>query len=401
MESATESTASVARLPRMLTLVSLPASEPSSVYRDQKIADRWTVRNGQASLTVHSGRRDDGTVIGVPYGILPIRILSRIADLVQAGCGREIDMGRSYREALDILGLAKGVSGGVNGTVTRMATQLERLANCRFIWSWEATSFRKPSRRQGDSDRSEEIAVTDDTGWTFEKRDGRFRLTLSEEMFRHMREGCVLLRQDHLDALGRDVLAVQVYAWLSDCAFRGREFEVYFGTLRQQFGCTAKSGTRFTQKLKAALEKVKSVWSESNFSYVSGIDATIPDADGKRGARIAGYVVVGRCEPPVARSKTSVSRAAEYDILRDDLEAERLRKREEYKLDQQRARDPDGLTYAERDEVIRQEREAAEAERRRQEAEAAERRRLRKLKDDEDRRLGRGDYAPGANEIPF
>lgn len=389
---------SIAWLPRIFTLVSLPSSEPKR--NTGAIADSWMVRNGQAWLKVQAGYREDGSLIGVPYGILPIRILAKIAELVQAGCGREIDLGRTYREALNILGLAKGVSGGMHGTVTRMATQLERIANCTFIWSWDAVGFGRMCRRR-DSDHSEEIAFTEDMGWTFEKRDGRFRLTLSEDMLRHMREGCVLLRQDHLDALGRDVLAVQCYAWLADCAYRGREFEVYFGVLRQQFGCTAKKGTRFTQKLKAALEKVKRVWPRFNFYVISGIDATIPDDDGKRGARLAGHVAVRRCEPPVAMSKSAVRKAANYDRRRDDLEETRIRKQHEFWLDQQRAADPDGLTLAERSEVRKREREAAEAERARKEAEAAERHRLWQIRDDEDRRLGRGDYAPEMQDIPF
>lgn len=254
-------------LPRFVVGTSLPVADPG--------ATTWI------RAPIHGGLLGIMPgVSGMPYGLYAHQIIAHITATALATGSRRIDLGSSLSNAMRAAGIACGArpSGGERGTMTRFRDQARRLAEATVIYMrpsshpatarWMASlagdpdAFRKAVFEGGLAVAGVEASVFPLTDhqplWTVTRRgrDGEpIEIELSHEAYDLIVEAPIHLDEEVVRGIGRDVLALQVYAWLAYQALRGRTTDVKLAAISRQFGAVGHSGKVYS-KLKAAVARI-------------------------------------------------------------------------------------------------------------------------------------------------
>lgn len=222
--------------------------------------------NGRASIRVEAGALyKSGKWVDqlLPYGAKPRLALIHTSSEAVRTQSRSVEIGESIAEFLRLLDLP------TNGPAYReMKQQMERLAACNMML--------------GMSSPSKDVTVNTKPIERFEawlQYDGRQRsmwpgvLDLSQPFFETLMAHAVPLDPRAIYGLKKSALALDVYSWLAHRLCRVRKaggVKLSWANLRGQFGQEYVTSKDFKKEFRAALLKVRSVYSSARIDEEPG-----------------------------------------------------------------------------------------------------------------------------------
>ena len=241
----------------ILCQVGLPRSKVDGREFMRKSGDAW--------LVVQAGWLDEGSgpvEQPIPYGSMPRLALAWVSSYALRKKTREIPIGKSANEFLQLMGLS---SGGRQYKTLR--EQMHALAACRLQLGFKGRSFNGQPVEQFDA-------------WQKDDQSGQLSLwpgvmTLSEGYFNGLIDSAVPLDNRALYALKGSALSLDVYTWLAHRLHRieGRPIKLHWMNLREQFAqeYVGKDPDKdFKKKFLPALRDVLTVYPQAKVEKVTG-----------------------------------------------------------------------------------------------------------------------------------
>jgi hypothetical protein len=213
----------------------------------------WKREGHNLTLWLQSGIDRSGKPVGLPYGSYARFMLLFLQSEAVKTRSREIELGRSMRVWLGMMGFSIG------GKTYRMVNeQARRLSVCRLTFF--AT--------QGKADIVKNAAFVEDAIHFSETPDQASfwhdRVRLDESFYRALVDHPVPLSESALKAIGPRSLAIDVYIWL---AYRlhalKRNVEVSWAALHGQFGAGYERLRAFRENFLPALELALAVYPDA------------------------------------------------------------------------------------------------------------------------------------------
>ncbi len=225
--------------------------------------------SGHVSILLEAGKLFDGTDFveqPLPHGTIPRLVLVHVSSEAIRTQQRNIEIGDSMRQFLQMLGMQ--TSGGERGGYTALRKQMEALAACRLTIGMHAegrvvTVDAKPIKRF--------------EAWL--QHDGLQRtlwpgaLELSEDFFNTLATHAVPLDYRALAALRHSALALDVYTWLAHRLCRVTKPEgvkLSWENLREQFGQEYITSKDFKKEFRHTLRQVCVVYPDARLDEVDG-----------------------------------------------------------------------------------------------------------------------------------
>lgn len=184
----------------------------------------WSKESGRYKLRVVSGLYIDNTPIGIPFGAKTRMLLCAITKEVCRTGDREVYMGGSMNQLMLSLGMTN-TRGGEDSDRELLYEQMVRMFHCHL----NIFDNLDPDGNQEDESVGEEVVkqkkrkktparsiliVTRDESQS--QKDWNKTVTISEEFFEIlMKYDKVPLDLNHMKALKRSSLALDLYAWLT------------------------------------------------------------------------------------------------------------------------------------------------------------------------------------------
>ncbi|SNT42832.1 RepA protein [Granulicella rosea] len=238
--------ADVSYMHSVLTQVSLP--------RRKVLGDSFERKSGNASVLLQAGKLWNGHTFDeqpLPYGPMPRLIIAWMSTFAIRNKTREIPVGNSATEFLEILGYTVG--GGKRGTFTTFRQQTRSLAAVRMTLGLGTSTFNGGMIQQFDAWQSE--------GKNMALWPGR--LVLSENFYDSLIKRAVPLNNQVLRALRGSSLALDIYTWLAQRLHRVHSTagdEISWTRLKEQFGHEysddAQGRKNFRKEFESALHDV-------------------------------------------------------------------------------------------------------------------------------------------------
>jgi len=222
--------------PNIFTNCSFPHSRPKGP--DGLELNDFSRKNGALHLAIQAGP-SCLKYRGIPYGIIPRRVLAWISTQAKIKKSSKIDMAPSMTAFLGLLGMAS--SGGETGAMTASRNQCLRLLSCR-IWTIPTLeSF-------GLLDKAHlwwnPIEPDDKTRWAS-------HLQLTKRGFTECSKNAIPFDRRGIDGdptLRRSPLGFDLFVWLPYRCFRatlaGREVRIPWRSLMLQFGTGYPDNTK-------------------------------------------------------------------------------------------------------------------------------------------------------------
>ena len=258
---ASEAARDLGFMARLLTLCSLPRTNPGQRYR-------YVRRNGPYTLVMSATGMNK-----LPFGNLPRLLLAWVCTEAVRTQSRELVLGRSLSKFMRTLGVGSD-SGGSRGELTRLRNQMKRLFRCTLSLNYEDM--------RGDASVISSVADRTEFWWSERKPDQpslwESKIYLGEQFFNEIINHPVPIDMNTLTALKRCSLGLDLYLWLSYRTFSLRTpLRLSWRQLYQQFGTdpTKSSDKRivkiFRRQALRELKKIKMAWPELNYSTVPGV----------------------------------------------------------------------------------------------------------------------------------
>lgn len=233
---------SLAYMARVLAQATLPHSEPKGLM--------YSRTNGNLTL-IMTTTPDVG---GLPYGSLPRLLLAWVTSEVVRTGSREVSLGRNVSEFMrDKLGMA--MTGGKNGTITRLREQLHRLTHATFKVVYQDAEVHAVSKGW---DPIEESAT-----WWQPHANARqqelfeSKLVLGQKFFDEIQRSAVPLDWRVLKHLQKSPMRIDIAIWLP-YRLHGLQSDAYipWEALAMQFGAEYKEPRQFKAAFLKALRDV-------------------------------------------------------------------------------------------------------------------------------------------------
>jgi hypothetical protein len=234
----------------------------------------WVKQNGNFTLTVASGYSPKGEMLGIPYGAFPrlvlAYIISQVIDdqrrQVMSSKDRRIELTSHFGTFLKQVGYTANHRGN-SISAQRLKEQLTRLLRASISFHYEEGS----AQAGRSADLQMHVAPRFELWWDFKapEQDSLFGswITLSEDFYNAILARPVPLKTEVLRDLHKDVLALDVYMWVSYrlAGMKNKqrdEIAVSYAALQAQFGTDiAEENYRlFRQRFRKALAKVAQYW---------------------------------------------------------------------------------------------------------------------------------------------
>lgn len=305
-------------------------------HRDPK-ADVHIRTDGNYRVMIESGTDiRTGQKIGLPFGILPKFLMLFVNTEAVRKQGKEdelvISFGSSMNEFLRNVGCNPATGGGPRGDAARIKAQHYRLFNARFSFI----------RLDGDETfgsetrRPLEIAQEIRTFWDNRHHDQgslwESHIVLNQEFQKLLVANPVPFDFEHLRALRKSALALDVYCWLTYRLFRADNngFTVPYKALLQQFGSgySSSDGKRnridnFKTALREALALVAEVYPAIRYEFTPAGLAI--DAVRRRDLPVAPDAKAPALDPP-NEAQAIATRALGYNPMQLAIMPADLRK---------------------------------------------------------------------------
>ena len=256
--SASETTPDLGFMARLMTLCSLPRTDPGNQHQYKR-------QNGPYRLILsRTGEYK------LPFGTLPRLLMAWLSTEAVRTQSREISLGDSLSEFMRTL----GIYSSDGKAYTRLRDQMDRL----FHSSVELTYEHEQVRRFVAS----HIVDRGEFWWDPKRPDDRSlwdsKIELGEKFFNEIINRPVPLNMNALAALKRSALGLDFYLWLVYRTFALRApLRLSWPTLYRQFGADPdKAGdNRTVQAFRTdslrELKKIKMAWPDLNYATAKGV----------------------------------------------------------------------------------------------------------------------------------
>jgi hypothetical protein len=259
-----EDTAEIGFMTRILTLCSLPRTDPGSRLQYKR-------ENGPFKMVMIAGGDNK-----LPFGSLPRLLLAWVCTEAVQTQSRDLQLGRSLAAFMRELGMSSD-SGGSRADRTRLRHQIDRLFNAHVQLICEQPG-RKTTISSTVADRTDlwwdYKSPTQDTLWQSSVR-------LGEALFEEITKNPIPLDIRILKAMRRSSLGLDLYLWLSYKTFRlhtqgAKPERLSWHLLYKQFGSDpARAGDRvtvdnFRKDAMRELRKLKVCWPALDYSTPKG-----------------------------------------------------------------------------------------------------------------------------------
>ena len=244
---------------RLLTLCSLPRTNPGTRFR-------YVRRNGPYTLVMSATALNK-----LPFGNIPRLLIAWICTEAVRTQSRELILGRSLSEFMRKLGINSD-SGGNRGELTRLRNQMKRLFRCTISLVYED--------ERGDASVTAQIVRRAEFWWNKPEEPSLWnsKIELSEDFFNEIINHPVPIDINTLKALKRCSLGLDLYLWLTYRTFTLRDPQrLTWRQLYRQFGTDPDKARdnqtvqSFRRKILRELKKIKLAWPELNYSTAPGV----------------------------------------------------------------------------------------------------------------------------------
>jgi hypothetical protein len=261
-------------------------AQTSLPYVDPGNAPFYRSGNGNVATTIvrgtlvnpHSKKTE---LLGYPFGTKPRLILMYLCTEATRRGNRELYLGDSLADFQRRMGINSS-TGGATGSLRPTKEQLMRFSASHlqlFCSIGDRHSMVNPVPPIHKFDYWLPTGIHEVSHW-----DGL--ITLHDDFFRCLMEGCMPLRAEAISALQNSPMALDIYSWLAFRLWRIKKSPMKplpWAALQAQFGPNYGENTRqFRFDFKAKLALVKQVYPEASF-----------------GLNHCGELVLRRSKPPV------------------------------------------------------------------------------------------------------
>lgn len=198
-------------------------------YRDPGPGvESWVRRNGDQTLTVQAAPG-----VGFPFGTKPRLLLVWLTTEAVRTKSRDLTLGTSLSEFMRGVGLIP--SGGRNGSIRSLQTQLERLFLARMILR----------HHSADHQAAQQMIITDEYELWWDRKDIALpslissHVRLSERFYDQVVGRAIPVSVGALQLLQqqRSPMALDIYVWLTyRMSYLRRRSQISWASLRLQFG---------------------------------------------------------------------------------------------------------------------------------------------------------------------
>ena len=263
--SASEAQPDLGFMARLLTLCSLPRTNPGDRLQYKRVNGPYTL------IMTATGNYK------LPFGTLPRLLMAWLSTEAVRTQSREISLGDSLSEFMQTLGIYN--SGGQ--PQTRLRNQMDRLFNASVRLTYE------DEHQQVTRFVASHIVDRGEFWWDERKPDEYSlwdsKIELGEKFFNEIINHPVPLNMNTLAALKRSALGLDFYLWLVYRTFALRApLRLSWPTLYRQFGADpSKAGDNrtvqdFRKDSLRELKKIKLAWPGLNYATAPGVLILFP-----------------------------------------------------------------------------------------------------------------------------
>ena len=256
--SASEADADLGFMARLLTLCSLPRTNPGNRLQYKRVNGPYTL------IMTATGNYK------LPFGTLPRLLMAWLSTEAVRTQSREISLGDSLSEFMRTL----GIYSSDGKAYRRLHDQMDRLFHSSVELTYE--------HQQGRRFVASRVVDRGEFWWDPKRPDDRSlwesNIRLGEDFFNEVINRPVPLNMNALAALKRSALGLDFYLWLVYRTFAIRApLRLSWPTLYSQFGADPnKADNRrtvddFRKDSLRELKKIKLAWPELNYATAKGV----------------------------------------------------------------------------------------------------------------------------------
>ena len=260
--SASEADPDLGFMARLLTLCSLPRTNPGNRLQYKRV-------NGPYQLYMIAGGGNK-----LPFGNLPRLLMAWVCTEAVRTQSRELILGSSLSEFMGKLGMDS-----VGGARTRLRNQMRRLFNAHVQLVYED--------KLGEASVSSSVTSRTEFWWDPKRPDvpmlWNSKIELGWDFFNEIIRHPVPLDMNTLTALKRCALGLDLYLWLTYRTFTLRASQrLSWANLYRQFGMTPDKASdnltvqNFRKDCLRELKKIQLAWPELNYSTAPGVLILLP-----------------------------------------------------------------------------------------------------------------------------
>ena len=258
---ASESDADLGFMARLMTLCSLPRTNPGN-------RKEYVRHNGPYTLGISAGINNK-----LPFGNIPRLLLAWICTEAVRTQDRELVLGSSLSEFMRELGMQTS-GGSARGDRVRLRNQMDRLFHAHISLIYED----ERSKESVNSLVADRIRL-----WWNPKRPDEpvlweSKIELGEKFFQEIIQHPVPLDMNILKAIKRSSLGLDLFLWLTYRTFSlKRPLRLSWAHLYRQFGAdTEKAKDKFVVRdfrkdCLRELQKIKAAWPGLNYATARGV----------------------------------------------------------------------------------------------------------------------------------
>jgi hypothetical protein len=244
-------------------------------HRDPGDIPNWRRQNGDLFLGIRPGwSQAKNKSLGIPYGSIPRLLLFWLTTEAVRNKSRRIELGRSYSEFIENVGLNIETGGGKRSDFVRLKNQLHRLfcATIAFEQAPQHNDLQGLRQLEVPVSRAREL-------WWDPKTPNQLEafmswVDLGEDFYNMAIKAPVPMDLRVLKALKRSPLALDLYVWASYksliAARSGRPQAMTWHDFMQQFGTEYKSPKNFQQAVAGKLKLIQQLYPALRIGEVRG-----------------------------------------------------------------------------------------------------------------------------------
>ena len=255
--SASEAAPDLGFMARLLTLCSLPRTNPGNRLQYKRV-------NGPYQLYMIAGGGNK-----LPFGNIPRLLLAWVCTEAVRTQARELILGSSLSEFMGKLGMDS-----VGGARTRLRNQMRRLFNAHVQLVYED--------KLGEASVSSSVTSRTEFWWDPKRPDVPMlwdsKIELGWDFFNEIIRHPVPLDMNTLTALKRCSLGLDLYLWLAYRTFTLKHpLRLSWRQVYRQFGPNPNSTAthdaiqNFRRRILRELKKIKLAWPDLNYSAAPGL----------------------------------------------------------------------------------------------------------------------------------
>lgn len=248
---------------REMVQATLPHKNPGDV-------PAWSRTNGNYALTIQPGWDTwEKQSFGYPYGTIPRLLIFWLTTEALRTGNRHVELGDHLADFMRKLGLDSS-RGGVRSDAYRLRDQMERLFRARISFEY------RDDQQQSWLDM--QIAPKGMQWWSHNLTEQPTLwenwIELGEEFYKAITAHPVPVNMGALQVLKKSPLALDLYAWLTNQAFRAssskRARKVAWRSLHEQLGSDYTDVQNFRRKAIDAIRKIEVVYPELQVEMIEG-----------------------------------------------------------------------------------------------------------------------------------